>query len=41
LFFYLIYALDENFKDIIVNTLFKNIFILGVGLDSFPRYGSR
>ena len=36
-FFYLSYALDDNFNGTIVNTLFKNIFILGVGSDSFPR----
>jgi hypothetical protein len=41
LFFYVSYALDENCKDTIVNTLFKNILILGVGIGSFLRYGSR
>ena len=40
LFFYLSYAFDENFNDTIVNTLFKNIFILGMRSDSFPGYGS-
>jgi len=41
LLFYLSYALDENFNDTVVNNLFKNIFILGVGSKSFPPYGSR
>jgi len=36
LFLYLGYALDENFNDTLVNTLFTNISILGVGSDSFP-----